>query len=102
MTLEEFEKYYEGLVKEERELLIKKGMEYSGKEDRHANFKRLAVQLKLSPEKILWVYFTKHIDGILSFINGDYQGSEPIKGRIEDARNYLALLGGMIEDRRGI
>jgi hypothetical protein len=100
MTLEEFDTYFEEMVAEERELLQKKGQEYSGKEDRHANFTRLAAQLKLAPEKILWVYLTKHMDGILSYINGDYAGSEPIRGRIEDARNYLALLAGMIESKK--
>ena len=102
MTLDEFEKFFEKMVKEERDLLHRKGQEYSGKEDRHANFKRLASQLKLSPEKILWIYLTKHLDGILSYINGDYAGSEPILGRIEDARNYLALLAGMIVDKEAI
>lgn len=96
MTLEQFDKFFEDMVQEERDLLLRKGQEYSGKEDRHANFKRLALQLKLPPEKILWVYLTKHLDGILSYINGGYAGSEPIRGRIEDARNYLALLAGMI------
>ena len=99
MTLDDFDSYFDVMVKEEKELLRKKGQEYSGKEDRHSNFKRLGLQLKLDPEKILWVYFTKHIDGILSYLNGEYMGSEPIRGRIEDARNYLALLASMIEDK---
>lgn len=100
MTLDEFQKFYDDMVEEELDLLYRKGMEYSGKEDRHANFKRLAKQLNLSPEKILWIYLTKHLDGILSYINGEYTGSEPIRGRIEDARNYLALLAGMIADKK--
>ncbi len=99
MTLEQFDIFFMNMIKEEQDLLRRKGQEYSGKEDRHANFKRLALQLKLPPEKILWVYLTKHLDGILSYINGDYAGSEPIRGRIEDARNYLALLAGMIESK---
>ncbi len=99
MTLEEFDKFFEGMVEEERQLLSKKGQEYSGKADRHLNFKRLAAQLNLTPEQVLWVYLTKHLDGILSYIRGEYRGSEPIRGRIQDARNYLALLAGMIEGK---
>lgn len=99
MTLDEFNDYFCDLVKEEVELLRRKGQEYSGKEDRHSNFKRLALELNLKPETILWVYFRKHIDGIASHIRGEYTGSEPIRGRIQDARNYLALLAAMIEEK---
>ena len=97
MTLDDFDIFFTSMIERERALLTQKGQEYSGKEDRHANFKRLAKQLNLTPEIILWVYLTKHLDGILSYIRGEYTGSEPIIGRIHDARNYLALLAGMID-----
>lgn len=97
MTLSEFELYYDKLVEAEKKLLESKGIEYSGKEDRFNNFRKLGIELKMAPEKVLWVYLKKHLDGILSYIHGEYAGGEPIIGRINDARNYLALLAGMID-----
>ena len=96
MTLDEFELFYDQMVEAEKKLLSSKGIEYSGKEDRFNNFNKLGTELNLTPEKILWIYLKKHLDGILSYINGEYTGGEPIMGRINDARNYLALLAGMV------
>ena len=99
MTPKEFDQYFADLCVEEADLLRRKGQEYSGFEDRHSNFKRLAEELKLRPEVILWIYLKKHLDSITSYIRGEYTGIEPIHGRIMDARNYLALLGAMLEDK---
>lgn len=99
MTLDDFEKFYNKLVEEEKKILYSKGVEYSGKEDRFNNFNKLGLELNLPPEKIIWIYLKKHLDGILSYINGEYEGGEPIIGRIYDARNYLALLAGRIEEK---
>lgn len=63
-----------------------------------ANFMRLANQLKLDRKQILWVYLQKHLDGILAHINGHKSQRENVRGRIKDARVYLALLRGMIEE----
>jgi len=98
MTIDKFNDYFQLLVKEEQELLDKKGQEYSGKENRFRNFQDLGKELDMDQMKILWIYFSKHLDSIRSYLRGEYRGSEPIRGRIQDARNYLALLGGMIEE----
>lgn len=105
MNLVEFEKYWETLCDAERSLLTSKGIEYSGEENRFKNFDELSEELGTEPEFIAWVYFRKHIDSIKNYIkninNEGYTSklSEPIEGRINDARNYLALLGGMIARR---
>ncbi len=62
------------------------------------NFERLAAELKLDRKTVLWIYFRKHIDGILAHINGHKSQREPIQGRIKDARVYLVLLRAMIEE----
>lgn len=62
------------------------------------NFQRLASDLKMDQKAVLWVYFRKHLDGILAHINGHKSQREDVRGRIKDARVYLALLRGMIED----
>lgn len=46
------------------------------------------------------VYFTKHVDGVLSWIAGNTAQREDVRGRITDIVNYADLLDGMIvEDR---
>lgn len=64
------------------------------------NFQRLASDLKMDQKAVLWVYFRKHLDGILAYINGHKSQREDVRGRIKDARVYLALLRGMIEDEQ--
>jgi len=61
-------------------------------------FNRLAEQLHMDRKQVLWVYMQKHFDGILAYINGFKSQREDVRGRIKDARLYLALLRGMIEE----
>jgi len=68
-------------------------------EDQHANFKRLADELGMTPEQILSVYLTKHLDAIKSFLKRGRTFSEPIEGRIDDAILYLILLKGLTIER---
>jgi hypothetical protein len=98
MTAKEFSEFFDRLCHAEQTLLTNKGLEYSGNENRFRNFEALGNELKLDKKLILWVYLKKHLDAIRSYITGDYAGSESIIGRIMDARNYLALLAGMIEE----
>jgi len=101
MTYAEFDKLYEQMVKEENEIGASKGVEYTQAGDRLDNFKRLAKELGIQPELVLWIYLKKHLDGICKFIRTGTIYSEPIEGRIKDARVYLALLRGLIEERKG-
>lgn len=100
MTRGEFTHFQRGFMEQCVQVAKSKGNEYSGLEDTHANFKRLADKLGLTKEKVLMVYLAKHMDSIDSFIrNGcDEAGlTEPIQGRILDAVNYLTLLAAMFE-----
>lgn len=63
-----------------------------------ANFERLEFDLKISREKVLWVYMKKHLDGILSYLNGHKSQREDVRGRIKDVIVYLILLWAMIDD----
>lgn len=69
-----------------------KGKEYAGSDDRLANFKRLGADLGMDPRAVLWVYLTKHLDAIRSYLRRGHVLSEPIEGRIDDAILYLVLL----------
>jgi hypothetical protein len=99
MTFDEFDRVTEQLFDEVRKLRDTKGREYARSSDRFANFNRLAKELGMSREKVLWVYTAKHLDGIVSFINtGLTFSTEKIEGRIVDAITYLLLLAGMIRE----
>lgn len=95
-------KTYNSLV----DLTGTKGQEYAGSRDQLANFKRLSEQLKMRPEAVLWVYLTKHLDSLSSYIRGLNRPtkptlSEPIEGRIDDAILYLCLLKALVAEREG-
>lgn len=56
------------------------------------------ISVREARQMVLWVFFRKHVDGIASFIAGHRSQREDVRGRIKDARMYLALLWGMVED----
>ena len=66
-----------------------------------ANFERVASATDTTREVVLLVYLLKHIDGISAYVKGHRSQREPIRGRITDARVYLALLAGMVEEDEG-
>jgi len=99
MTKKEFAVLLNTIQAQEREVREAGQAEYCHDEDNcHANFDRIAEQLGLTREQVLWVYTQKHLDGLLAYINGHRSQREDITGRIKDARLYLALLWGMIVD----
>ena len=99
MTRDEFSKLLAEIQEKEIALRVAGQAEYSGGEDAFGNFKRLGTALGLPPEKVLWVYLVKHLDGILAWINGHKSQREDVRGRIADARLYLALLHGMADEQ---
>lgn len=99
MTLSDFNKLQEKILKECQEIMDQKGLAYSGKDDKLGNFKRGASLSGSTMEKVWFVYFTKHFDSLASFIRNEYLDSEPIKGRIKDMINYLLLLCGILKEQ---
>ena len=99
MTFSDFDKLLDKMIAEERAIGETKAVEYT-QGDRLDNFKRLAVELGVNPKIVLWVYLKKHLDSIASFIKTNKIYSEPIEGRIKDARVYLSLLRGLVEEEK--
>lgn len=99
MNAEKFEKVVEKMVEEEKAVGAAKGKEYT-QNSRFDNFTRLAKELDISPKKVLWVYLKKHLDSIANYIKTEKVYSEPIESRIMDARVYLSLLRGIIEEEK--
>lgn len=100
MNQKQFNEFFNQMCKEEYELLNNKGREYSGNDNRFSNFQRLGREINQRPEMVLYVYLKKHLDSIASYIReGEVFSNETIFGRISDARNYLALLAGIIYEK---
>lgn len=101
MNAQEFLDFFHKLIEDEIKIFTLKGEEYSGSINRFNNFEKLASELGLHPMEILWVYACKHKDSITTFIKDKkVHSNEDILGRVQDLRNYLALLGGMITHYR--
>lgn len=76
--------------------------EYAHKEENSfRNFEQIGDYLGLPREKVLLVYAIKHLDGIVSWVNGHTSQRESVEGRINDLIVYLCLLRGMIEETKG-
>jgi hypothetical protein len=106
----DFEALCDALLGDARKnIMAKKGREYAGNEDRLANFKRGAANCGVNPETVLYVYLSKHIDSLSTFIRDlertknlksvEEKLTEPIAERLKDAINYLLLLHGLIKER---
>lgn len=86
------------------DILILKGREYAGSEDRLANFKRNAALSGVDPLTVLHVYMAKHWDSFSTYVR-DMQAkqprglSEPIEGRLHDLINYAILAIALIQDK---
>ena len=96
---------FKNMIREESDLLNKKGAEYASDADALANFKKQAREmqeelgLNATPLHALWFLLNKHLSSIKSYIRkGHVLSDEPIKGRLMDARNYLFLAHCLIEE----
>jgi len=97
MTNEQMKELLELMQDEELQVRHVAQQEYAH-DDALGNFNRLAADLGIDRKQVLWIYMKKHFDGILAYINGFKSQREDVRGRIKDARLYLALLRGMIEE----
>ena len=64
-------------------------------------FQEIGRELSFPQEKILWVFFKKHCDGILAHLNGHKSQREDVRGRIKDAIIYLLILWMMLDQTNG-
>lgn len=103
MNQAEFDLIVQSTVEEIQKLLTIKGGEYAGNNDRLANFKRGALRVSIHPLQVLWIYATKHIDSIETYVKDTAAGtsrprSEPIAGRFDDLINYCILAKALIAE----
>lgn len=89
----------------EFEILGYKGAEYSSDQDRLINFFQVGVMTNQTPEKVIFSYLCKHIQCIGQAIETNKydwcwttkEGTEGLKQRIVDVRNYAILLAGLLD-----
>lgn len=77
-----------------------KAEDYAKGNDRLANFKEAAAALGTDPLDQAGTYFYKHVSAIFRYIRDKKVSSEPIEGRIQDAQEYLDIIGALIEEAR--
>lgn len=81
-----------------------KEVDYASKVDCMANFKRVGERAGLSKYYVWLVYFLKHADAISNAIKyhpdspATETKSEPLRGRVVDAINYLSILVNLMDE----
>lgn len=102
MTKSEFNTFIQKKIAEIFDTNKSGQSEYALSQDAFDNFNRLAAELGMDRKKVLMVYFSKHRDGVISFLKGHVSQREPVQGRIKDMIVYLLLLWGMIEEEQSM
>ena len=104
MKKDDFINLMNNMHKEEKEEHLKKNADYADREGKNilANFERVAQNLNITPQMALLIYMEKHMDAIRTYIRFGSVMSEPIEGRIKDARVYLSLLRAMVEQKKSV
>jgi len=100
MTNNDFYLLFENMNKQEKECMLGKGEEYTmSSDDKLKNFKDVGKMLDIEPLKVAGIYWLKHVFSIINYIKtGKTSSVESIESRIMDARNYLALIQGLINE----
>lgn len=100
----EYQDVVESTIEAINRLSKLKGGEYAGDTDRLANFRRNGQTLGLPMEVIWAVYYNKHHDAVMQFINDLVNGKsreriEPLSGRLDDMIVYCILFKAMLRER---
>lgn len=97
MNQSEFTSLADQMFDSMRKLLVIKGGEYAGNEDRLGNFKRGAALVGCTPLQVAFIYASKHYDSIATYVRDmaageDRERSEAMEGRFDDLANYCLLM----------
>ena len=104
MNTENFINLMDKMHEEEKDEHLKKNADYADREGKNilANFERVSKHLDITPKMALLIFMEKHMDAIRTYIRYGSVMSEPIEGRIKDARVYLSLLRAMVEQQSAV
>jgi len=99
MTHKKREKIIKKILQECQHIRNTKGIDYAwGTKDANYNFKRVAQELKLTPEQVCMVYLKKHMDTIYLAIRGEKLKGEALEEKIKDIINYLLILYTLLQE----
>lgn len=103
MNNEDFERLVDQTIVDLKQLLLVKGGEYAGSEDRLANFKRGAQLTGTTPLQVAFIYASKHYDAVATFVRDEASKterprSETIVGRLDDLMNYCLLMKALAQE----
>lgn len=103
MNQVQFDSFVTETVETTAKLLVLKGGEYAGSDDRLANFKRGAELTGVTPLQCAFIYASKHYDAIATFVRDQATGtdrirSESIEGRFDDLINYCILMKALVRE----
>ncbi len=107
-----FKDFYKELIDKENEVMLSKRDDYASEDDPWENFETVALMTGVTREQVALTYLLKHIQSIAKAVTENPHcgnefywvkstGGEGLKQRFVDARNYLALLAGMLEENKG-
>lgn len=104
MNRKDFDQVVKDTVKSTADLLVIKGEEYSGNDDRLSNFKRGSERIGITSLQVALIYASKHFDAICTYVKKDSFNreqilSEPIEGRFDDLINYCILMKALVKER---
>lgn len=101
---DEYQDVVESTIEAINRLSKLKGGEYAGDLDRLANFRRNGQTLGLPMEVIWAIYYNKHHDAVMQFVNDlvnnkSRERLEPLSGRLDDMIVYCILFKAMLRER---
>lgn len=93
---------YDSFIKVNRDILFRKGNDYSGDQDRLRNFK-LSSCVKVLPEKGILVRIMDKISRITELLeHSSMVKDEKIDDTVSDLHNYVFLLYAILKSRENI
>ena len=100
MTHDDFFVFFDAFVKNQREILKKKGADYTIKElnDKFDNFRRIALLCGIRPQTVIQVYAIKHIDACWRWCREGHLDAENIYSHCKDACNFLSILAAFAKE----
>ena len=81
------------------DILKKKGRDYNPDDVAFSEVRNVAKQVGVTPEQALMVFVNKHFSAVMSHAHRGQVESEPIRERLKDVANYMALYAVMLEDK---
>ena len=98
MTREKQEAHFEAFVQKQREVLLRKGNDYSANENRLSNFQLAGAICQLTPEQNCLSLIATKVARLGVLLQGKIPNNESIQDSILDLANYAVLLDMIISE----